>query len=446
MSSIAGQPGGQERGLGPGAAHDRHARDVEQAARDDHGAVAVAVGEPAGRDRRDGASRSRPGTTARPARQQAVVPHAGEEQDVGEDRREERHRRAAAGRGSRGGSVRDPQQRRIDDRARVRCRQRRAVARAGQRRRGEGAEHARARPAPVPPSRMASASAPRPPMTSAAPSRSGRPVACSSRSRPTRRGRRANDQHAEREVDDEDPAPVAAGPAAPPSGGPEAAASAAEAPHSATAAARSARAGTRQDQRERDGHDHGRAGALQRAGGDQHLQPGAAAHSADASGEQRDAGQEDALAPEPVGDPARGHEQRGDDDEVGVEDPARAAVGVACSNDAAMPGNAVLTIVVSRNARKPPAQAVAIASARRLMPRGTGGRRSRRPGARRTRRGHPGRRRHPAARVASTISSGNLRVRRASWASTFSEARSAHWASSTNSATGGAAASPAQCQ
>ena len=49
--------------------------------------------------------------------------------------------------------------------------------------------------------------------------------------------------------------------------------------------------------------------------------PGAAAHSAEAPVNSARPGQEDALAPDPVGDPARRHEQRGDDDEVGVEDP-----------------------------------------------------------------------------------------------------------------------------
>ena len=51
----------------------------------------------------------------------------------------------------------------------------------------------------------------------------------------------------------------------------------------------------------------------------------AAAQAALASGEEREPGQEDALAPVGVGPAAGGDEQRGEDDRVRVEDPAQAA-------------------------------------------------------------------------------------------------------------------------
>ena len=107
-------------------------------------------------------------------------------------------------------------------------------------------------------------------MSSAAPSRSGSPVARSSALSTNARAAGDVDERAEREVDDEHPAPV------------ELDQHAAER-RAGGGGERGRRAPQRdrgralrervlgQDQRERDGHDHGRARALQRAGGDQHL-------------------------------------------------------------------------------------------------------------------------------------------------------------------------------
>ena len=48
---------------------------------------------------------------------------------------------------------------------------------------------------------------------------------------------------------------------------------------------------------------------------------GAAAHSAEPSGEDRQPDEEHALAPDPVGEPPGRHEQRREDDRVRVQDP-----------------------------------------------------------------------------------------------------------------------------
>ena len=278
--------------------------------------MAEALGEPARGDGDDGGGHGA-GDDGEAGGQDAVAPDRGEEDDVGQDGREERHPeqqrrevRAVA------------QQLGIDHRARVQ-----AAALEGDRRAGP------LRPRTVttmralvqphsPPSRMPSASRPSPTITSATPSMSGRPcrllVAWSRRSRAARRGRRARRAAGWRRRPSASRRPRPAGrrararrrPRAPrwhprwrprtraARGGYSGSTSASEtATITAAPAPCSARPATSTSQ------------------------PGASAHTSRGGDEHGQAGAEDALAADPVRDRARGHEQRGHHDEVGVEDP-----------------------------------------------------------------------------------------------------------------------------
>ena len=73
-----------------------------------------------------------------------------------------------------------------------------------------------------------------------------------------------------------------------------------------------------------------------------------AAQPALASGEHRHPEQEAALAPVPVGQPAEGHQQRGVDDRVAVEDPAQVGEAGAAAGPRPMSGSATLTMNRSR--------------------------------------------------------------------------------------------------
>ena len=172
----------------------------------------------------------------------------------------------------RAGERADPQQRRVDDRARVgEAAVRRSRASRNARRGERGRARAGSSSPTSPPSRMASESSPRPTMTSVGAEQVGQPGRRARRAaRRTRRGRRGRSRAPSGRLTTNTQR-QSSSTSAPPSGGPEAAASAADAPHSATADARCATGYIGRISASETAMITAAPGALQRAGGDQHL-------------------------------------------------------------------------------------------------------------------------------------------------------------------------------
>jgi hypothetical protein len=279
--------------------------------------VAEAVGETAGGTREDGRE-GRSGQGRGTGLQHGVAPDAGEEEDVAEDQREE------GGGEEQGAEVAEAEgavgeEGRLDDWTRVAGG---APDHAAQqeRRGGEGAQGGDTGPAPV--------------------------VALDDRQR---HQRQAGGQHqcpgqvgqagvepgslaqgaaaegydggAERQVDEEDQAPVGEHDQG-------AAQSRADRRRRGRSGAPDADPGRPlleregiEDERQRGRRDHRRADALDHAEGDQEAERGRQCAEQAGGGETRDPEQEDPLVAKAVGEPAGGHEQGGDDDEVAVEHP-----------------------------------------------------------------------------------------------------------------------------
>ena len=82
-----------------------------------------------------------------------------------------------------------------------------------------------------------------------------------------------------------------------------------------------------EDEAERGRQHHRPAGRLQDAGGDEDVERGGERAEGRGGGEEQQAEEEDALAADPVGDAPGRHEQRGEDDRVGVQHPGEARAG-----------------------------------------------------------------------------------------------------------------------
>ena len=212
------------------------------------------------------------------------------------------------------------EQRGLDDRPRVACgcgrRRRRAGAR---RRRSSRASRREVQPQSLP-STIPRVTAARPSASISAPGRSGRRLSSDLGLRqPAAAGE--HDRGAERQVDEEDEAPVG-----------ELDQGAAEgradrrrrgrrgAPEADPGGAALGREAV-EDDRQRGRGDHRRGDALDDAEGDQQRQRGGRRAEQAGGGEAGDAEQEDAAVAEAVGEPAGRDQQRGDDDEVAVEHP-----------------------------------------------------------------------------------------------------------------------------
>ena len=201
-------PGSQrpsQSGCGAGRAQHHHAGGEEEGAGDDHGAVAEAVGELAGRagdDRRE----RRAGQGRGAGLQHRVAPDRGEEEDVAEDQREE------GGGEEQGAEVADAEgavgeQRRLDDRARVAAAAARRRRRAAARRRRSSRGSALAVQPQSLPSTIASVTSAR---LERQHQRAGQVRQAAVAARALDAGRRPAQTHggAERQVDEEDEAPV----------------------------------------------------------------------------------------------------------------------------------------------------------------------------------------------------------------------------------------------
>ncbi len=208
------------------------------------------------------------------------------------------------------------------------------------------------------PSTIASVTRARPSASISAPGRSGRRLSSCGRSRRRRRPAKTI-AGAERQVDEEDEAPVG-----------ELDQGAAEgradrrrgrrggAPEADAGGAALGREGV-ENERQRGRRDHRRADPLHDAEGDQQAERGSERAEQAGGGEAGDAEQEDPLVAEAVGEATGRHQQRGDDDEVAVEHPGERVPSPSPAKEREMSGKAMLTIVASRKARKAPAQAIA---------------------------------------------------------------------------------------
>ena len=312
-----GEPEAEPVGCCAGRAQDHHARREEERPRDDHRPVAEAVGETAGRAGDDGRER-RPGQGCGAGLEDRVAPDPGEEEDVAEDQREE------GGGEEQGAEVADaegavPEQRRLDYRARVpgaahdHAAQQRRRCREGAKRRGRGptpivalddgegderqrqGQHQSAGQvgqAAVEPGALAQATAPE-----------------------------QHDRGAEGQVDEEDQPPVRSLDQRPSERRPDRGSRSRGGPPEADPSRSSLGREGVEDQGQRGRGDHRGTDALHDAEGDQKLERGSGRAEQARRGEPGDAEQEDPLVAEAVGEAARGHQQRRDDDEVAVEDP-----------------------------------------------------------------------------------------------------------------------------
>ncbi len=317
----ARQPEPEPVRFGASRAQHHHPGGEDHRAGDDHGAVAEAVGEAAGGSGEDGRERR-----ARQRRgaglEHGVAPDRGQEKDVAEDQREE-------GEGEeQGAEVAEAEgavgeQGRLDDRARVGGA---AVGDGGEQGEAgdEAAEGAGRGPAPV--------------VALDDPQRN-----CRQRERQHRRPRQvrqaavedlrsrqvaaAGDQDggAERQVDEEDEAPVgeldqgaAEGRA---DGGRRRCCCPPEADAGGAALGREAV----EDDRQRGRRDHRRGDSLQDPEGDQQRQAGRHRAEQAGDGEAGHPQQEDPLVAEAVGEPPGRDQQGRDDDEVAVQHPGEFA-------------------------------------------------------------------------------------------------------------------------
>ena len=249
------------------------------------------------------------------------APDFGQQEDAGEEHRAEAHeedqrRQVGEGEGA------DPQQRQLDHRRVVvggaveeggdeeRPRRRRSRARGGSLQPHSG------------PWTMPRVRRPMPSASSAAPSRSGRPSSGSLHLvEDADRGERGD--QADRHVDEEDPVPAdlheeAADRRA--EGGGDAGDRRPDADRDRALLGREGG----QEEAERGRDHHRRADRLQHAGADQEGDRGGGRAERRGDGEGEQAGDEDALAADPVGDPPGGDEQGGEDDRVAVQDPGEA--------------------------------------------------------------------------------------------------------------------------
>ena len=267
---------------------------------------------------------SGPGVTATPARRTDQPHTPGEEEDVGQQ-----HARRSPGRRGR----RRRWRRRTSARAAARARspapggapsaRRRRPARARRRR---ASPTTRALPQPQSwPLTMPSDSRPTPATSRTMPRTSGSGPGCSSRLSRSSAPRRDQRRQADGEVDEEDPAParrrrrarrrarVRSAAAMPP-----------VAPQRAVAVARCSSGNSGSSSASEVGTRIAAPAACTTRARDEHLdrrrQP-----ADDRSGEEgRDADEEHPPPAETIGQPARRHQQRGEDDVVGVEDPGEA--------------------------------------------------------------------------------------------------------------------------
>ena len=138
----------------------------------------------------------------------------------------------------------------------------------------------------------------------------------------------------------------------PPSDGPVAAATPPIAPHSAVAVARRCDRELRQQQPERRRHQQRRARRLQHPRRHQDRDRPRQPAQTRRDHEQRQPDEEQPPPPEQIREPPRRHQQRGEDDVVGVQHPRQPGDRHAQGTPAWIDGNATLTIVTSRKAMK----------------------------------------------------------------------------------------------